>query len=125
MEPISISSPYLAMTVPSACSSGGPWWLGGSSGEIYAKYFSKPAGRNDLKRPRRAVSRVLEGVGDTPGLEDQVAGGGDADPFSDLVDTDLAFEHVGVLVFVLVRVHRGGEDAGCYRVLDQREPPPL
>jgi hypothetical protein len=78
-------------------------------------------GGDDLQRPRRLVSRVPEGVGDAPGLDDQVAGGGDADLLPDL-DADLAFEHVGVLVFAFVRVHRGGEDARCFRVLDEREP---
>jgi hypothetical protein len=119
---MSISSPYLAMTAPSACSSGGPGWAGGRRGAISAKYRSKPAGEMISKRPRRRVSRVPEGVRDASGLEDEIPGPGDADLVPDL-DADLTLEHVGVLVLALVRVHRRGEDARFDRMLDERDGP--
>ena len=55
---------------------------------------------------------------DAPRLEDE--------GYADLVpvlDADLTLEHVGVLVLVLVGVHRGGEGAGFDRVLDEGEGP--
>jgi hypothetical protein len=58
------------------------------------------------------------------GLEDQVAWPGDADRLVNL-DADLALQDEGVLVLALVRVHRGGQDAGSDRVFDQGEGPPL
>ncbi len=58
------------------------------------------------------------------GLEDEISWLGDANLVPDLY-ADLALEHVGVLVLVLVRVHRRGEDAWFDRVLDEREGLPV
>lgn len=44
------------------------------------------------------------------GLEDEISGSGDVDLVPDL-DANLTFEYVGVLVLVLVGMHRRGEDA--------------
>ena len=64
-DPKSISSPYLAMTAPSACSSGGPVWLGGSSGAISAKYRSNPAGEM-ISSARAGASPAFQNACGTP-----------------------------------------------------------
>src|SRR5829696_8456554 len=70
MDPKSISSPYLAMMAPSACSSGGPGW--GEQGRDLGKVPLEPRGRDYLKRPRQRLARLPEGLRHAPWLEDQV-----------------------------------------------------
>ncbi len=77
-------------------------------------------GGDDLERPRRRITRVPEGVWHVAGLENQVSGPRDAGLVPDLY-TNLALEHVGVLVLVLVGVHRCSEDARLHRMLDKRK----
>ncbi len=88
----------------------------GEKGRDLGEVPLEPHGRDYLKRPRRRLARVPEGLRHAPWLEDQVAGSGDAD-----LAPDLTFEHVGVFVRTLVGVQRRGEDAGPDRVLDERE----
>jgi len=72
----------------------------GSRAAISAKYRSKPAGEI-LQRSRRRIARVPEGVRHVAGLEDKVSRPRDADLAPDLY-ANLDFEHIGVLVLVLV-----------------------
>src|SRR5215207_8485972 len=126
MDPKSISSPYLAMMAPSACSSGGPGW--GSRGAISAKYRSNPAGEI-ISNARASASPAFQKACGTPlGLKTR-SGTRSASPdlVPDLVpdlDADLTFEHLGVFVLTLMGVQRRGEDARPDRVLDEREGSP-
>ena len=96
---------------------------GGEKGRDLGEVPLEPHGRDYLKRPRRRLARVPEGLRHAPRLEGQVAGAGNKDLVPDL-DADLTFEHVGVFVLTLVGVQRRGEDAGPDRVLDESEGSP-
>jgi hypothetical protein len=92
---------------------------GEERGEL-AEVVLEPGGGDQLEQAGRLVAGVPEGVGDTAGLEDEVAGSR-LEHLGTELQAEAAFHHIGVLVLVAVGVERRPQGAWRERVLDQAE----
>ena len=91
-----------------------------SGGELVEEVL-KSGGRDDLEDAARGIAGVPEGVPLAARLEYQVTRPGVNDIRAEL-GAEAAFEHIAVLIFADVPVHRRGQVPRRDRVLDQREP---
>src|SRR5207237_3518943 len=96
---------------------------GGEQRRALAEVVLEARGRDHLEHPRRLVACVPYGVRDSAWLEHELARTGLEDPLAQLY-ANASFEHVRVLVFLAVRVHRRSERARRKWMLDQAEPAP-
>jgi hypothetical protein len=92
---------------------------GEERGEL-AEVVLEPGGRDQFEQAGRLVAGVSEGMGDTAGLEDEVAGSC-LEHLGAELEAEPAFHHNGVLVLVAVGVERRPQGAWRERVLDQAE----
>jgi hypothetical protein len=84
----------------------------------------EPGGRDQLEQAGGLVARVPEGMGDVPGLEDEVARSG-LELFGAELEADAAFQDIGVLVLPAVGVQRCAKGAGGSGCSTRLNAPPV